>query len=218
MDLEKIAASTAEIREYDRRFIEEVGVPSVVLMENAGRGAAGIIMEKYPGKTIAIVCGKGNNGGDGYVVARHLVNNGYEVGVFLFARADEIKGDAKINLEIICNMGLHVKELAEWTVDDIRGFGVIVDGLLGTGITGTLRDDYKKLIEDINELACPKVAIDIPSGLDGDTGEALGAAIKAERTITFALPKVGFFKGGAKKFTGEIHLVDIGITPSIFKR
>jgi len=218
MDLERSAATTAEIREYDRRFIEEVGVPGVVLMENAGRGAAEIIMKYYPDRKIAIVCGRGNNGGDGCVVARHLFNKGYKVGVFLFAGADEIKGDAKINLGIAQKMNLPVKERGEWTADSLRTFGVIVDALLGTGISGELKEDYRKLIENINKLPCPKVAIDIPSGLAGDTGEVLGAAIKAERTITFALPKVGFFKGDAKKFTGEIHLVDIGITPAVFKR
>jgi NAD(P)H-hydrate epimerase len=218
MDLEEIAATTAEIREFDRRFIEEMGVPGVVLMENAGRGAAEIIMRLYPGKKIAVVCGKGNNGGDGYVVARHLHNNGYAVGVFLFAASDEIRGDAKTNLEIIRKMGLAIKESGEWAVEDLKAFEVVVDGLLGTGITGAVKDDYRKLIEEMNGLFCRKVALDIPSGLDGDTGEVLGATIASDHTITFAMPKKGFFKGGARKLTGEVHLVDIGISPSIFKK
>ena len=218
MDLEKIAATTAEIREYDRRFIEEIGVPGVVLMENAGRGAANIIMMQYAGrKSAAVVCGKGNNGGDGYVVARHLACAGFSVDVYIFAREEEIRGDAKINLDIIKKMGLRVKQGGQWRPDDLKSYEVIVDALLGTGVTGRLREGFRDLIEAINDLACPKVALDIPSGMDGDTGEILGAAVRAERTITFALPKVGFFRGDAREYTGEIHLVDIGITPSILK-
>ena len=219
MDLEKIAAPMKEIREYDRIFIEEMGIPGVVLMENAGRGAANIIIMKYwDKKSAAVVCGKGNNGGDGYVVARHLTCTGFSVDVYIFAKEEEIRGDAKINLDIIRKMGLSIKDAGQWSPDDLESHDIIIDGLLGTGITGSLRDDFRDLIDAMNRLGCPIIALDIPSGMNGDTGEIFGAAIKAERTITFALPKIGFFKGDAKKYTGEIHLVDIGITPAVIKR
>jgi len=217
--LEEIAASTKDIRQYDRIFIEEMGVPGVVLMENAGRGAANVILMKYPGKRSAgVVCGKGNNGGDGYVVARHLTCAGFSVDVYIFAKDEEIRGDAKINLDIIRKMGLRIKEAGQWSPDDLKSHDIIIDALLGTGVRGSLRDDFRELIEAINKLGRPIIALDIPSGLNGDTGEILAAAVKAERTITFALPKIGFFKNDANKYTGEIHLVDIGITPAAIKR
>lgn len=218
------AMSREEVRAFDRWAIEELGVPGVVLMENAGRSCAEMIKDKLAGATnpkVCIFCGTGNNGGDGYVIARHLLNSGFEIVVVICGDRDKIKGDAKINLDILEGLGQRVEEL-DLSDSDVPGMveafcsgaDMVVDGLFGTGLQGELKEEYKRLIESINTQNCPILAVDIPSGLDCDTGEPLGAAVKASWTVTFAAVKRGFtLSKAATKYTGEIFVASIGVEP-----
>jgi len=209
-----------EIREVDRVAIEEYGIPGVVLMENAGRFAAQAAMEmlrERSGDQVAVFCGKGNNGGDGFVLARHMINAGYDPCVCTAAPVEKLRGgtDAGINLEVLLKMGVPIREalgeraerVAEETLKDAD---LIVDALLGTGISGPVREPIRTLIERINAADCPVLAIDIPSGLDCNTGAILGAAVRATATVTFVGPKAGFFKADGAACVGRVHVADIG--------
>lgn len=210
-----------QVRAVDSWAINELGIPGVVLMENAGRSCAELIKEKLKAMAtpkVCIFCGTGNNGGDGYVIARHLLNTGYKVQVVICGDRTKVKGDAKINLDILEKLHQPVEQLnlkdsdaptriKEFTADT----DMIVDGLFGTGLSGQLRDDYIKLIETINACDCPILAIDIPSGLDCDTGEPLGTAVKANYTVTFVAVKKGFSSESAASYTGEIYIASIGV-------
>ncbi|MHC4659130.1 MAG: NAD(P)H-hydrate epimerase [Planctomycetota bacterium] len=214
-----------EVRAVDSWAINELGIPGVVLMENAGRSCAELIREKLSDiakPKVCIFCGTGNNGGDGYVIARHLLNSGFRVGVVICGDRNKIKGDAKINLDILESLGQSIEQL-NLSEPDIAGrvealssgADMLVDGLFGTGLSGQLSDEYKQLIESINRQGCPILAVDIPSGLDCDTGEPLGAAIKASYTVTFVAVKKGFTcPSGAEAYTGEICVASIGVEPA----
>ncbi len=210
---------TAEqMREIDRRAIHEIGIPGVVLMENAGRrvfeeatkmaaAAAGVVL---------VLCGKGNNGGDGYVVARHLVNSGYSVEVHLVGTTDKVEGDAAINLTMFQRLGKEVNELHDETdvhrvASRATDAALVVDALLGTGLRGKVTGLYADLISAITESQARVLSVDVPSGLDADTGQPLGVAVTAERTVTFQYPKLGFRTDAAKRFLGELVVADIGI-------
>jgi NAD(P)H-hydrate epimerase len=217
--------SRDESRAFDDWAINELGIPGVVLMENAGRGCAELIAEKLSKidrPRVCIFCGTGNNGGDGFVIARHLLNREFNVVVVICGNRSKIKGDAKINLDVLEGLGAPIENLDVDTESDIesrmsgvtRDTDMIVDAIFGTGLTGQLRDEYKQLIEAINSLGCPILSVDIPSGLDCDTGQALGAAIRANCTVTFAAVKKGFVLENAQTHTGEIYVASIGIEPS----
>jgi NAD(P)H-hydrate epimerase len=219
---EKCAVMTRdEVRAFDAWAINTLGIPGVVLMENAGRSCAGLVQEKLKDiarPKVCIFCGTGNNGGDGYVIARHLINSGLDVMVAVCGDADKIKGDAKINLDILVRMGRPIERLdpadanlAERVQSLAAGADMVVDGLFGTGLKGQLSDEYRRLIESINACTCPVLAVDIPSGLDCDSGEPLGAAIEAAWTVTFVAVKKGFTSANAARYTGEILVASIGI-------
>ncbi len=213
-----------EVRAFDAWAIDTVGIPGVVLMENAGRSCAELIKDKLSSVSnpkVCIFCGTGNNGGDGYVIARHLLNNGFRVGVVICGDRNRIKGDAKRNLDILERLGQPIEQL---NLDDCDICGrvetfasdadMLVDSLFGTGLRGQLSDEYKQLIEGINAQGRPIFAVDIPSGLDCDTGEPLGAAIRASYTVTFGAVKRGFTSSKAvAEFTGEIFVASIGAEP-----
>ena len=207
-----------EMRELDRRAIEEYGIPGVVLMENAGRAAAHEVAKIIPRaakRKVLIFCGKGNNGGDGFVIARHLHNQGVAVKVYLTGSAAHLlegTGDAQTNLRIILNMGLGVREIhAAGDVPRRMRAGVIVDALLGTGISGEVREPFRTIIRGINRSRIPVLAVDTPSGLSCDTGEVLGEAVIASRTVTFAAPKKGFFTKDGPRHVGKLVVADIGM-------
>ncbi|HEV3144922.1 MAG TPA: NAD(P)H-hydrate epimerase [Gemmataceae bacterium] len=203
----------AEVREIDRRAIEEFGVPGVVLMENAGRGAAELLMRLNPDKRrVVICCGKGNNGGDGFVIARHLDNRGWNVRVLLFAGPKELTGDAGIMYEIIQRAQLDIEVLPDLPIRDFQQSGIwIVDALFGTGLSGPVRAPFDQVIAAMNASGNPIFAVDIPSGLDCDTGQPLGVAVRAAATATFVAPKKGFAEPSAKQCFGEVHVIDIGV-------
>ncbi len=209
----------SQVRELDRRAIDDLGIPGTVLMENAGRGAAELLVSLAIHGRVAVCCGKGNNGGDGFVMARHLANQGADVRVLLFVRPEDLTGDAAAHFASLpgggisfqVNPDLHALEStltkAEWTVD----------ALFGTGLTGQVRPPYDSIIETINRKARRVLAMDIPSGLDADTGAPLGLAIRAEHTATFAALKKGFANPDAAAYLGKLHRIDIGIPSALLQ-
>jgi len=219
-----LVMSRDQVRAFDNWAITELGVPGVVLMENAGRSCAELIaekMSKIDRPRVCIFCGTGNNGGDGFVIARHLLNRKFNVVVVICGDPGKIKGDAKNNLDALVGLGAAIEKLDVDTESDIEGrtttlaqdADMLVDAVFGTGLTGQLRDEYKRLIEAINSLGCPMLSVDIPSGLDCDTGEPLGVAIKANCTVTFVALKKGFILATARAHTGEIYVASIGVEP-----
>ena len=223
-DKKFVVMTKDQVRAVDSWAINTIGIPGVVLMENAGRSCAELIKEKLKdvaAPKVCIFCGTGNNGGDGYVIARHLLNSGFEVVVVICGNREKVKGDAKINLDILERLGLPIEQLnlKDGDVPDkVEAFAadadMIVDGLFGTGLSGQLSDDYQQLIETINACDCPILAVDIPSGLDCDAGQPLGAAIRASYTVTFVAVKKGFASESAAKYTGEIFVASIGVEPN----
>jgi NAD(P)H-hydrate epimerase len=198
-------------------------------MENAGRACAELVEEKLSGvdkPRVCMFCGTGNNGGDGFVIARHLQNNGIEVSIVLLGERSKVRGDAKANLDILDGLGYAVEDLNLKASDDIEqkvralgsGVAMVVDAIFGTGLHGQLREEYKKLIHAINSLGCPVLAVDIPSGLDCDTGRPLDCAVKADCTVTFAAVKKGFTHASAREFTGAVYVASIGVEPGSYKR
>lgn len=212
-----------EMGAMDQKASKDYGIPSVVLMENAGLKVADLVsalLDNLARRTIIVVAGKGNNGGDGFVVARHLLNRGAEVQVFLAAEPEKIKGDALINLNIWRKMGQKILPLLKSNDNNLFKLSLIkaelvVDALYGTGFTGTVRDQMVSVIEAINASGKPVVAIDIPSGLEADTGKANGPCVIANHTVTFALPKLGLVLPTAKKYVGELHVADISIPAAV---
>ena len=219
---EKCAVMTRdEVRAFDAWAINTLGIPGAVLMENAGRSCAELVKEKLKDiarPKVCIFCGTGNNGGDGYVIARHLIDGGVHVTVVVCGDPDKITGDAKTNLDILKRMGRLIERLdpADTDLADrVRSFAagahVLVDGLFGTGLRGQLSEEYRRLIESINACNCPILAVDIPSGLDCDSGEPLGTAVEAAWTVTFVAVKKGLTSARAARYTGEIFVASIGI-------
>ena len=210
-----------EMRELDRKAIEEYKIPGIVLMENAGRNVAEEILKMIDDPQqakVAILCGKGNNGGDGFVVARHLHNHSISVYVFLVAKISDIlkDGDAGTNLQILLNMKIPVKEILDIPgvnsiLKELNGYNILADALFGTGLSGDVREPFKTLISGVNNLNKPTLSVDIPSGLDCNTGKFLGAAIKATKTVTFAVAKKGFYLNDGPSYTGKVIVSDIGI-------
>ncbi|MCI0528619.1 MAG: NAD(P)H-hydrate epimerase, partial [Nitrospira sp.] len=216
-------ATAEEIRAIDRRAIEEYGIPGVVLMENAGVGAFRTIVEKYKissGTQVGVVCGKGNNGGDGCVIARHLVNHGIRTEIILLTEKSKVQGDAQINLDIVNRMGIPLLEAPDAESlprikEILSKADFILDAILGTGLTQAVSGFYKEVIELMNNLQKPIVAIDIPSGLSSDTGVVPGSCIQADLTVTFGLPKRGLILYPAAEFVGMLEVIPIGIPRAI---
>jgi NAD(P)H-hydrate epimerase len=211
-----------EMQEKDRYTIEKIGVPGVVLMENAGSAVFRVIMRELEGvddPLVYVFCGKGNNGGDGFVVARHLWNEGVYVRVFCIAEPEEIRGDALINYTILQNMKIpieHISSVAELQELENEPPDLLVDALLGTGIRGPVHGLIAEVIEFINHnLETEVVAIDLPSGLDADSAEVAGQAIRADLTVALALPKRCHVLYRAKNYVGELYIADIGIPPFV---
>jgi NAD(P)H-hydrate epimerase len=208
--------SRDEARALDRRAMDEWGVPGVVLMENAGRGCAELLLRLGVQGRVVVCCGKGNNGGDGFVIARHLDNAGVRVAVLLFADAADLGGDAAVMYRILAHGGPPVATYPHGEVDESqlrREFACadwIVDALFGSGLTGALRAPFDWIVRAINESAARVFAVDIPSGLDSDTGLPLGATVRAHHTATIAALKKGFVRPEARAWLGTVHVIDMG--------
>jgi ADP-dependent NAD(P)H-hydrate dehydratase / NAD(P)H-hydrate epimerase len=211
--------SAAEMREVDRLTTERYGVPSLTLMENAGRSAAEFVQQRFPNlaaRRVIVLCGKGNNGGDGLVAARHLAGMGAKPTVILFADPSEASGDAEANLkrwEGAKELRV-VRTLGEWqsAKKDLESGGIIVDGLLGTGVRGKVEGLLAEVIADVNRRGPEQsvVAVDIPSGLSADLGETSGPIVNADYTVTFTAPKTGMLLGNSADFLGQMVVRDIG--------
>jgi ADP-dependent NAD(P)H-hydrate dehydratase / NAD(P)H-hydrate epimerase len=211
--------TSVQMRNIDKKTIEDVGIPGLELMEKAGKGVAEVtkeMLECTKNKKVAIFCGRGNNGGDGFVVGRYLKSWGAKVKFFLTAKKDEVKGDAKTNLKKASALKLPIKEvLSEKDIPPSLDADLIVDALFGTGFDGEITGYMKELVERINSSGIPVLSVDIPSGLHTDTGEYTGACIKANRTVTMALPKIGHFFFPGKEMSGKVSVVNIGVPPKV---
>ena len=194
-----------QVRGFDRNAIDNLGVPSAVLMENAGRGAAELLISLGIHGPVLVCCGKGNNGGDGLVIARHLSLYGIKAEVWRSANTEELSPDApdaKIQQQILATKALLEEcNRSEW----------VIDALFGTGLIGPVRTPFAQIIDAINMSTARVFAVDIPSGLNCDTGEPMGATIRAEHTVTFVAPKIGFANPQSREWTGKVHVVPIGI-------
>jgi len=215
-----------QMREFDSYAINTVGIPGVVLMENAALKVVDEIMKDYGGVKDMCICvfaGKGNNGGDAFAVARHLYNNGAKTVVFLLVSKKEISGDARINLEILDKMGVPAEEVLDGDrlseiCESLEKAELIVDGIFGTGLKGRVEGYLAEIIRVINEKRTPVIAIDIPSGINGETGDVCGECIRAYKTVTFGYPKLGHFLHPGCEFTGKLSVADISIPADVLER
>jgi NAD(P)H-hydrate epimerase len=216
----KPVLSCAEMREFDRRASEECFTPSLLLMENAGRGAADVLLARYPSaRAFLVVTGAGNNGGDGFVVARRLRTLGRDVIVLAAVAPERLSGDAATNHRAFVGVGGRMLEgeaaLARLRAPELASSDVIVDALFGTGLTRAPAGDALSFIEAMNASRARRVALDLPSGLSGDTGFIPGAAVRAELTVTFAHRKRGSCTPIGASLSGELVVVDIGVPPEL---
>lgn len=211
-----IILTREQARELDRRAMVEFGVPGIVLMENAGRGMAELMRALGVNGLVVLCCGKGNNGGDGFVVARHLDNAGVRVRVLLFADPAQLTGDAAVNYRILAASGIALEVFADPSLDEDRlnrhlsDADWIVDALFGSGLQGVIRPPFDRIIAAINAAPARVFAVDIPSGLDNDTGQPLGIAVRAHHTGTVVARKKGFLNPSAAAWLGQIHSIDMG--------
>ncbi len=218
--------TSREMREIDRIAIEELGIPGVVLMENAGLRVVRALrgrFEDLASERIVVVAGKGNNGGDGFVVARHLANLGARPEVVLLAAREEIKGDAAVNMAVALKMGVPVIEVraaADWKKARIAVFHatVVVDAIFGTGLMKPIEGLYAEVVGDINKSSAFTVAVDIPSGLSADTFELVGPSVEADLTVALAAPKIAHIFPPAAERAGELVVAPIGIPPSLLDK
>ena len=213
-----IRLTREQVREIDRRAIEQYHIPGIVLMENAARAVVDATVEMLPFRDypprVLIVCGFGNNGGDGFAVARHLHNRGYDLMIQLIGNPlHERKGDAGINYQIIEKMGLECSGPDPEAIASASA-ELVIDALFGTGLVGPPKDYKAALIDGFNHYASthevPVLSVDLPSGMDCDTGDVLGVCIRATRTVTFVAEKAGFANPASKQFTGAVTVGDIG--------
>lgn len=208
-----------EMRDLDRYTIDRMGLPGMVLMENAGREAARALLERFPeAKKAVVLAGSGNNGGDGFVIARHLAAAGWEVSVHYFGQVEKMSPETRTFYGVCRQMGIPVAG-GNGSEELIGNADVVVDALLGTGVRGELREPLRTLIRQVNR-ACRGfvLAVDVPSGVDTDTGAVLGEAIRADLTVTFAAAKWCHFLRPAAQYRGELKVVDIGIPPAVVEQ
>jgi NAD(P)H-hydrate epimerase len=202
--------------------MEDYHMPSVVLMENAGRSVVEKIESLGFQGPVLIACGRGNNAGDGLVIARHLRNQEVPVNVFLFAPGEKLSGDAETNYRILKKMDVPLNEITAFEDLDATDWAqclehseVLIDALLGTGASGAPRPPMDRVVEQMNDSGKPILAIDLPSGFDADQGTPAEPTIRAQHTCTFVTSKIGFTAEGARAYVGEVHVMDIGIPRKI---
>jgi NAD(P)H-hydrate epimerase len=227
-----VALSRRQAREIDRLAIEHVGIPSVVLMENAGINATAVILDTLaddcevdPDEArVAVICGGGNNGGDGYVVARHLHNWGVAVTLFPAVDPADLKGDAATNYRICGNLGLDIRPVLDAPAIDAAAESwdkqhIVVDAMLGTGFSGEVRPHLAAVIRRVNTLRTPLVvALDVPSGLDCERGRPSETTLRADMTVTFIEDKLAFHHPESLEFVGRVVVADIGVPVQLVQR
>ena len=212
--------TAAEMRQIDQDTIEGVGIPGIVLMEIAGSAIARAIQQHYPTcHRIGIFVGKGNNGGDGLVIARQLAHAGCDVHLFLVSPADSFTGEAEINLQVAKNLGLRIESILTDTAlksdANIASCELLVDAIFGTGLRDTVRGSIAAVIKTLNNFSIPILSVDLPSGLDANTGHPLGTCVRADRTVTIGLPKRGLLVHPGAEFAGKLEVVDIGFPEQV---
>ncbi len=214
-DASRMVLGRDQIRAVDGWATKSLGIPGILLMENAGRGVAEVLLglESCPPiKPVLVICGPGNNGGDGFVLARHLSGHGWPVRVLLAQGGASYSGDAGFHLGILLKCGLAVLSMKGASLDkELAGASWIVDALFGTGLTRAIEGDLATLVTKINHSGCPVVSVDLPSGLDGDSGLPLGPTIRASNTVTMVSKRPGFSQPKAEEFTGRVHVTGIGL-------
>ena len=218
-----MAFTREQSRRVDALAQQEFGLSGLVLMENAGRGVADVLCGLGIAGPVAICCGKGNNAGDGFVIARHLDLRGHKVRLLLWAQPEELSGDAAANFQILAKTDVPI-ELFGAAHDPARltklldDAAWIVDALLGTGARGEPRPPIDAVIDGLNRATAPKLAVDLPSGLDCDTGVPAEHTISAAETCTFVTAKVGFSASSAAAYIGRLHVLDIGAPRKLIER
>jgi NAD(P)H-hydrate epimerase len=210
-----MALTRAQSRSLDRRASDEYGLSGLLLMENAGRGCVDVLCRLSCRGPVAVVCGKGNNAGDGFVIARHLDLRGIAVKVLLLGSPDELRGDAAANYAIAVKAQFPLVDLSgPWDAArfeaELAGAEWIVDALLGTGATGVPRPPWDEALRRLNATSAHKLAVDLPSGLDCDTGIPADPTFRADHTCTFVAHKLGFENPAAAEYLGAVHILDIG--------
>ena len=211
--------TAGEMQQMDKETIDNMGIPGRILMENAGAGAFRFMDRVFPDlaeKSVGVVAGRGNNGGDGFVMARHLYQKGISVKVYLLSEKGRIQGDARANLNILDPLGVPVVDVPDVVAFKkqkaaMRRHDVWVDSIFGTGLNSDVRGHYKEVILFLNALGKPVFAVDIPSGLNADNGQVCGVCIQAQATATFAFPKIGHVVYPGAAYTGKLDIIDIGI-------
>jgi NAD(P)H-hydrate epimerase len=214
-----LLVTASEMQAMDRLTIDSFGIPGRVLMENAGRGATQFLLERFAGSmktSVGVIAGKGNNGGDGFVIARYLAQKGVDVSVYLLAKSKAVKGDAAANLELLTPLEIPVVEIPDEDTfskhqSDMRRHGLWVDAILGTGLESDVKGYFREVINFLNGLNKPIFAVDVPSGLNSDTGQLCGACIQARATATFGFAKTGLMIHPGAAHAGKLKIVDIGI-------
>jgi NAD(P)H-hydrate epimerase len=221
--------TAAEMRQIDQDTIEGIGIPGIVLMETAGSAIVRAIEQHYPTcQQIGIFAGKGNNGGDGIVIARQLAHIGRDVLLFLVSPEDSFTGEAHTNLQIAKRLGLRIEEILtdaalgsdffaerSTSLTHIASCELLVDAIFGTGLRGAVRNPIATVINAINRLPTPILSVDLPSGLDADTGHPLGVCVQADRTVTIGLPKRGLLMHPGTELVGKLEVVDIGFPEQV---
>ncbi|MSO45989.1 MAG: NAD(P)H-hydrate dehydratase [Acidobacteria bacterium] len=215
--------NAAQMREADRHTSEDIGISSLVLMENAGRQVVAAIEAAYEAELdgrVGILCGRGNNGGDGFVVARTLIQRGVDAAVFVIGSVAEVRGDARINLDILGRLGVTVVEIGDaqtWELhfSEISQCTLLVDAIVGTGLTSALGGMMETIVADINAAEMPVVSIDLPSGMSADTPHLVGDCIDASMTVTLAAPKLPLVLPPGESHAGDVVIADIGIPPDV---
>lgn len=219
--------TASEMREMDHQTIASFGLPGRILMENAGRGAVRVLLDRFSPderSRIGILAGKGNNGGDGFVIARYLAQMGTDVIVYLLGSAGDIQGeDAAANHALLPLLRIPVAEITDDSELDAQQESMEqrtlwVDAVFGTGLSSDVRGIYREAIDRLNRMACPVLAVDIPSGLHSDTGQPCGLSVQAHTTVTFGFPKPGHLQYPGTELTGHLEVIDIGIPPYIADR
>ena len=205
-----------QAKKLDFKARVKLGIPTILLMENAGRAVGKEVLGIIGGRRmkVALFCGKGNNGGDGFCAARHLLSRGINPDIYLCGNINEVKGEARVNLEILLRLNKKVLQIKPNSFKAIRaripGYDLIVDALLGVGIKGLVKGIFADIITAINQSKAYVLSVDIPSGLDANTGRVLGVSIKADKTITFIAKKQGMVRAQGKKLCGKIITENIG--------
>lgn len=210
--MRELILSAKQAKAIDKLALKKFGLSTLVLMENAGRAVAQEVEKQYKrSNKLAVVCGKGNNGGDGFVALRHLLVKGIKGDLFLLGNVNDLTSESRKNLEILVKLKQKVIQIKENSILSFKKYDLIIDGLLGVGIKGIVRDSHQKVIIAINKSKAEIISIDIPSGLDATTGKMHGACVNADITVTFIAKKRGLLVADGLLHSGRIIVKDIGL-------